>query len=175
MSNSAPNNHVQAEPSHTTVSGPSNRTPQTLAFGNGVQRRFFLKALAVSGAGLAPIAGALAGQGGQGNQGNQNDDHKQGKLSITEGDADILRFLAAAEILETDLWEQYNEFTNVDSAYTDALEGIDDDMPAYVTQNTNDEFSHQDFLNAFLVKMNKKPVNLEPFRTLPSSPVAPVQ
>src|SRR5690348_12019052 len=30
--------------------------------------------------------------------------------SITKGDAAILRFLAAAEILETDLWLQYNEF-----------------------------------------------------------------
>jgi hypothetical protein len=125
-----------------------------------------LKALAVSGAGIAPIAGALGGQ---------DDDHKKGKISISENDADILRFLAAAEILETDLWEQYNEFANVDSPYSDALEAIDDDMPSYVTQNTNDEFSHQDFLNAFLIKMNKKPVDLQPFRTLPSSPVAPVQ
>src|SRR5437764_316983 len=42
-------------------------------------------------------------------------------------------------------------------------------------QNNADEFSHQDFLNALLVKMHKQPVNLEAFRTLPSSPVAPVQ
>src|SRR6185369_3947092 len=48
-------------------------------------------------------------------------------------------------------------------------------MPTYVEQNTADEFSHQDFLNAFLVKMRRQPVSLEPFRTLPSSPVAPVQ
>jgi hypothetical protein len=95
--------------------------------------------------------------------------------SIAEGDADILRFLAAAEILETDLWQQYTEFADVDSPYTDALETIDDDMPSYITQNTADEFSHQDFLNAFLVKMHKRPVSLERFRTLPSSPVAPVQ
>jgi len=64
---------------------------------------------------------------------------------------------------------------DVDGPYTDALETIDDDMPPYIDQNTNDEFSHQDFLNAFLIKMNKQPVNLEAFRTLPSSPVAPVQ
>jgi hypothetical protein len=94
--------------------------------------------------------------------------------SITEGDADILRFLAAAEILETDLWQQYTEFADIDpSPYRDALETIDEDMPSYIEQNTADEFSHQDFLNAFLVKMNKHPVNLEPFRTLDSSPVAP--
>lgn len=95
--------------------------------------------------------------------------------SITDADADILRFLAAAEILETDLWQQYTEFANLPGPYTDALDVIDDDMPTYVTQNTNDEFSHQEFLNAFLVKMHKQPVNLEPFRTLPSSPVAPLQ
>ena len=29
--------------------------------------------------------------------------------SPTRGDIDILRFLAAAEIIETDLWQQYNE------------------------------------------------------------------
>src|SRR3989440_4723802 len=94
---------------------------------------------------------------------------------MTDGDAAILRFLAAAEILETDFWQQYTDFANLDAPYMSALENIDGDMPSYVTQNTNDEFSHQDFLNAFLVKMRKRPVNLERFRTLPSSPVAPVQ
>jgi hypothetical protein len=83
--------------------------------------------------------------------------------------------LAAAEILETDLWQQYTEFADQDSPYADALEAIDDDMPEYIEQNTDDEFSHQNFLNAFLVKMRREPVNLEPFRVLPSSPVAPVQ
>jgi hypothetical protein len=48
-------------------------------------------------------------------------------------------------------------------------------MPTYIDQNTNDELSHETFLNAFLVKMHKQPVNLESFRTLPSSPVAPSQ
>ena len=91
---------------------------------------------------------------------------------ITRGDAAILRFLAAAEILETDLWQQYTEFSGVDGPYTDGLEAIDDDMPTYISQNTNDEFSHQDFLNAFLVKMNAAPVDLEKFRTLPSSPAS---
>src|SRR5207247_1129632 len=48
-------------------------------------------------------------------------------------------------------------------------------MPSYVAQNTPDELSHENFLNAFLAKMHRAPANLEPFRTLPSSPVAPVQ
>src|SRR6185503_2473004 len=129
-----------------------------------LHRRFFMKTLAVGGAFL-PMGAALADSGDRG----------RGPRLITRSDAAILRFLAAAEILETDLWQQYTEFANLDGPFADALETIDDDMPTYVTQNTADEFSHQDFLNAFLVKMHKQPVNLEPFRTLPSSPVAPVQ
>jgi len=97
------------------------------------------------------------------------------RISISDTDADILRFLAAAEMLETDFWQQYTEFANLNGPYSDALEAIDDDMPTYVTQNTNDEFSHQDFLNAFLMKTRHRGVNLERFRTLPSSPVAPNQ
>lgn len=124
-----------------------------------------MKRLAFGGAALVPATVTLA----------DRDDGRSRLGKITDGDAAILRFLAAAEILETDLWQQYTEFANLEGPYRDALETIDEDMPSYVTQNTNDEFSHQDFLNAFLVKMHKRPVNLERFRTLPSSPVAPVQ
>jgi hypothetical protein len=124
-----------------------------------------VKGLALGAASLLPVSAAFANPGGR----------KQELGHITESDAAILRFLAAAEILETDLWQQYTEFADVDSPYVDALEAIDDDMPTYIDQNTADEFSHQSFLNAFLVKMNQQPVNLEPFRTLPSSPVTPVQ
>lgn len=120
---------------------------------------------------MLPIGAALGDQNAQGDQDNQGDRRRLG--SITRSDAAILRFLAAAEILETDLWQQYTEFANADGPYADALEAIDDDMPTYVTQNTNDEFSHQDFLNAFLIKMRQQPVNLDRFRTLPGSPAAP--
>jgi hypothetical protein len=136
-----------------------------IANGRKFGRRSFVKGLALGAASLLPINAVLANPGGK----------KQGLGHISEGDAAILRFLAAAEILETDLWQQYTEFADLDSPYADALETIDDDMPTYIDQNTADEFSHQSFLNAFLVKMHKQPVNLEPFRTLPSSPVAPVQ
>jgi len=122
-------------------------------------------AAALGAASLLPVRAAMADHGG----------HKDRLGSISESDAAILRFLAAAEILETDLWQQYTDFVDTDSPYTDALESIDDDMPPYIDQNTADEFSHQNFLNAFLVKMHRQPVNLEPFRTLPSSPVSPVQ
>jgi hypothetical protein len=142
-----------------------------------------VKTMGLGGASLLPLTRALADHGGrQNNQGNgqngQNEDqnrNQNGRNQISQGDADILRFLAAAEILETDFWQQYTEFANLDGPYMTALEAIDDDMPSYVTQNTNDEFSHQDFLNAFLVKTGKHPVNLDAFKTLPSSPVAPTQ
>ena len=138
---------------------------QSVGSGRKVGRRLFMKSLAMGGASLVPVGVSFADHG----------DRRNERMSISEGDAAILRFLAAAEILETDLWQQYTEFANLDGPFADALETIDDNMPTYVTQNTADEFSHQDFLNAFLVKMHKQPVNLEPFRTLPSSPVAPVQ
>jgi hypothetical protein len=88
---------------------------------------------------------------------------------LTSGDVAILRFLAAAEILETDLWQQYNELALGNEAFQTALAVLDGDMPTYVNQNTRDEFSHQDFLNAYLASKGRRPVSLEAFRTLPSS------
>src|SRR5262245_35185962 len=132
--------------------------PQFSALTRRLRRRSFVKgAAAVGAASFLPFKAAWADHGNK----------MQLPLRITDSDAAILRFLAAAEILETDLWQQYTEFANVDSPYADALESIDDDMPPYIEQNTADEFSHQNFLNAFLVKMHKQPVNLEHFRTLP--------
>ncbi|HEU4751490.1 MAG TPA: hypothetical protein VFU47_00180 [Armatimonadota bacterium] len=98
------------------------------------------------------------------------EDFRFGRRRLSRGDAAMLRFLAAAEILETDLWQQYNELANGNPDYKEALEVLDDDMPEYITQNTVDEQSHAEFLNAFLVSMRERPVNLDAFRTLPSSP-----
>jgi hypothetical protein len=98
---------------------------------------------------------------------------------ITRGDAALLRFAAAAEILETDFWVQYNELGGVQDseepsgsgnpAYTAALSVLDSDMAQYVHDNTDDEFSHQNFLNAYLAFKGAETVDLEPFRTLPGS------
>jgi len=98
---------------------------------------------------------------------------------ITEGDAAMLRFAAAAEILETDFWVQYNELGGVQDGevpggsgnpdYTEALEVLDEDMAIYIHDNTDDEFTHQNFLNAYLASKGAATVNLEPFRTLPGS------
>ena len=93
---------------------------------------------------------------------------------ITEGDASILRFLAAAEILETDLWQQYTELGGQDapdSAYKTALQQLDGDMPQYITDNTDDELSHELFINAYLKSKGEKTVDLEPFRTLEGTEV----
>ncbi len=105
------------------------------------------------------------------------EDEKSGKL--TKGDAAILRFLAAAEILETDLWVQYNELGGIQDSevpggsgsapYTAALQVLDGDMPQYIHDNTEDEFTHEDFINAYLASKGADIVNLDQFRTLPSS------
>jgi hypothetical protein len=99
--------------------------------------------------------------------------------ALTKGDVAILRFLAALEIIEADLWQQYNELGGIQDkevpggsgseAYTDALEALDDDMPQYIHDNTEDEISHFRFLNAYLQYKGADPVNLARFRTLPSS------
>jgi len=98
---------------------------------------------------------------------------------LTSGDAAILRFLAAAEIIETDLWQQYNELGGIQDAevpggtgndpYTEALAVLDEDMDQYIHDNTDDEISHFTFINAYLASKGAEPVNLDQFRTLPSS------
>src|SRR5215472_4508957 len=137
-------------------------------------RRSFLKKGVVAGAAvgaslLARPVPAFAQEGPE---------EKSGRL--TPGDAALLRFAAAAEILETDFWVQYNELGGVPNtsevpggtgnpAYTAALQVLDADMPQYIHDNTDDEFTHQNFLNAYLVLNGADPVSLEAFRTLPGS------
>lgn len=129
-----------------------------------VRRRAFLKGLGVAGAMLP--AGALLATGASAAE----TEAPRGEL--TKGDAAVLRFLAAAEILETDLWQQYNELGGVaggNAAYVAALQNLDGDMPQYITDNTDDEVSHAAFLNAYLKSRGAEPVSLDEFRTLPSS------
>ena len=98
---------------------------------------------------------------------------------LTKGDAAILRFLAAAEIIETDIWQQYNELAGIQDDevpggsgnpdYTEAVAVLDEDMDQYIHDNTDDEISHAAFINAYLEAHGHEPVNLDKFRTLPSS------
>jgi hypothetical protein len=105
--------------------------------------------------------------------------HASSRVHLSKGDAAILRILAALEILETDLWQQYNELGGIqdsevpggsgNTGYTAALQNLDGDMPQYIHDNTEDEFTHFTFLNAYLVAHGADPVTLDQFRTLPSS------
>jgi hypothetical protein len=108
-------------------------------------------------------------------------DHEDGNDgAITKGDIAILRFLSAAEQVETDLWQQYSELGGIQDAevsglnggnplYTAALVLLDGDMAQYVHDNTDDEFTHHRFLNNYLESKGAKPVDLSPFANLPSS------
>src|SRR2546427_302104 len=151
----------------STITEPSaNENPSPSP--NDVKRRSFLKGLGVVGAALS--AGSLL-------TGEAEAQDRSG--IITVGDVAILRFLAAAEILETDLWQQYNELAGIQDSevpggsgsrlYTKALEVLDEDMPQYIHDNTEDELTHEVFINAYLVSKGAEPVSLEQFRTLPSS------
>jgi hypothetical protein len=136
-------------------------------------RRTFLKN------GMVAAGAATVGVGLLGREVSAFDqeDEKSGKL--TRGDAAILRFLAAAEILETDLWVQYNELGGIQDSevpggsgsppYTAALQVLDSDMPQYIHDNTEDEFTHENFINAYLASKGADIVDLEEFRTLQGS------
>src|SRR6185437_11625159 len=98
---------------------------------------------------------------------------------IRPGDAALLRFPAALEILEADFWIQYNELGGTpddevpgghgNEAYIDALEVIEDEMQDYIHDNTDDEITHHQFLNAYLVSRGASPAVLNRFRTLMGS------
>jgi hypothetical protein len=138
-------------------------------------RRSFLKTSVAVAAGTV-----AAGVIGPGLLNNSLAYAKPATESLVDGDVAILRLLAAAETIETDLWQQYselggtqdNEVSGVDGGnplYTSALQLLDGDMPQYVHDNTDDEISHEAFLNAYLKSKGEDPVNLDRFRTLPSS------
>ena len=135
---------------------------------SAVKRRSFLKGLGVAGATIS--AGALLAT-------KLSAEERGGRLR--RGDAAILRFLAAAEIIETDLWQQYNELAGIQDSevpggsgselYTLALAQLDADMDQYIHDNTEDELTHEVFINAYLASKGADTVNLDKFRTLPSS------
>jgi len=140
-----------------------------------INRRSFMKnGLSTAGA-LTAGAGLLTDD--RSAWADDGDSDRSGRL--TRGDAAMLRFAAAAEILETDFWVQYNELGGIpdnevpggsgNPAYTAALAVLDSDMAQYVHDNTDDEFTHQNFLNAYLKSKGADTVDLEQFRTLQGS------
>ena len=130
---------------------PDSTLPATAADHAAERRRFLgLTGLAALGLGVLPAEGALAGTAD----------------APTKRDVAILRFLAAAELIETDLWQQYAELAEGNPAYGEALAAIDDDLPDYTVDVTEDELSHAEFINAYLKSVGAEPVNLDPFRTI---------
>jgi hypothetical protein len=131
-------------------------------------RRAFLKGSVAAG---AAVAGATVLGGRK--------PFAQSSESLTKGDVAILRLLAAAELIEADLWQQYAELGGVtqgtQNQYQLALQNLDGDGSQYLSSNTLDEFSHADFLNAYLESKGQEPVNFDRFRTLPSSTAAGAQ
>jgi hypothetical protein len=125
-------------------------------------RRSFLRSSLVTGAAITSAA-VLA----------ERKSFAQSSQPLTDGDVAILRFLAGAELIEADLWLQYAELGGVShetqSPYQLALQNLDPDGPQYVSSNAIDEQSHAEFLNAYLVSKGEEPVDLDQFRTLPSS------
>jgi hypothetical protein len=137
-------------------------------------RRSFIRNGAVAGAaatvGAGILSSGLAALGETTNKGK----------AITKGDIAILQFLSAAEIIESDLWEQYTELGGTQDAeehgvnggsplYMAALQILDADMPQYIHDNTDDEKSHTAFINSYLQSVGAAPVNLDQFANLPSS------
>jgi hypothetical protein len=129
-------------------------------------RRSFLKNSMVAGA-VATVGAGILGSGLPAFA------RETSNSTITQGDIAILQFLAAAELIESDLWEQYAELGGLSSGaqnnYQLALQQLDSDGSQYISSNTLDEMTHAKFLNAYLTSQGAAPVNLDKFRTLPSS------
>src|SRR6202045_1642765 len=157
---------------------------------SGVNRRAFLRNSMVAGAAVTVGAGILGDSPSAFGQ--------QSGSGITKGYAAILRFLAAAEIIESDLWLQYQELAGVQDnevstlasklipgypsqptggnpQYTKDLQHLDADMPQYIHDNTEDELTHETFINAYLASKGADTVDLDQFRTLPSSKASGAQ
>jgi hypothetical protein len=140
----------------------------------GSNRRSFLKKGALAGSAVAIGTGLIGGDALAFGQDSGN--------SLTKGDIAILRFLAAAELIESDLWTQYAELGGIGdnppievdpnqtlNNYQVALSNLDGDGPQYITSNWIDEISHAAFLNGYLESKGADPVNFDEFQTLQGS------
>jgi hypothetical protein len=136
-----------------------------------VKRRSFLKGMGMTGVALSAAALLTGGAEAQAEESPSK--------TLTPGDAAILRFLAAAELIETDLWQQYAELGGVtpgkQNPYQRSFQRLDGDGSQYITSNTLDELSHAEFLNDYLLSKGAEPVDLDGFRTLPSSQASGAQ
>jgi hypothetical protein len=156
------------------VKGRNSMKKLTEVLERGASRRSFLKNSMVAGA----VATAGAGILGRGLPAFA----QESSAALSGGDVAILRFLAAAELIESDLWTQYAELGGIGklppievdpnetlNPYQIALSNLDGDGPQYIASNTLDEVSHAAFLNAYLEMKGAGPVDLSKFATLPGS------
>jgi Ferritin-like domain len=140
-----------------------------------LNRRWFVKS-GLTAAGAATVGAGLLTQSSM-VLAEEGSEERSGRL--TRGDAALLRFAAAAEIIESDFWIQYNELGGIQDnevpggsgnpVYTGKLENLDEDFPQYIHDNTDDEITHFKFLNAYLKSKGADTVNLDQFRTLEGS------
>jgi hypothetical protein len=142
-----------------------------------IGRRSFMKRLGMAGAAAAlPVGTLFTSQTRAGAS-----SYRSGP-ELSRGDVAILQFLAAAELIEADLWTQYAELGGIGdnqpvevnpnqtpNNYQLALSNLDGDATQYISSNTLDEVSHADFLNAFLQSRRAEQVNFDEFRTLEGS------
>jgi hypothetical protein len=143
-----------------------------------VDRRSFMRS------GLLAGGAATVGVGLLSNATSSRAQDRDSDGRLNPGDAAILRFLAAAELIESDLWIQYAELGGIGNdqpieinpnpspalnPYQVALSNLDGDGPQYISSNTLDEVSHAAFLNAYLESRGVEPVNFDEFRTLNGS------
>jgi Ferritin-like domain len=145
----------------------SHQTTRSLSAPNQLARRSFLRRLGLGAALLVPGAALLSG--------SSKALAANGRQRLNPGDVAILQLLAAAELIEADLWQQYKELGGVDSpesGYRAGLEILDEDQPQYISDNTDDELSHAAFLNAYLRSKGEQQVDLRQFANLPPSQVS---
>jgi hypothetical protein len=139
-----------------------------------VNRRSLLKGGLLAG-GAATLGAGLLGKG-------VSTFAQENSASLSKRDIAILRFVAAAELIESDMWVQYAELGGIGdnlpvevdpkqpmNPYQVAFSNLDGDAGQYITSNTIDEISHATFLNAYLESKGADPVNFDEFRTLQGS------
>jgi hypothetical protein len=132
-------------------------------------RRGLLQGMGMAG---AAITASLLSRGASGQE-VASAQNVASTAHATTGDIAMLRFAAFAELIESDLWTQYAELggnaTESPNPYQLAFSNLDGDGNQYITSNTLDELSHAAFVNAYIEAIGGTPVNLDKFRTLPSS------
>jgi hypothetical protein len=85
---------------------------------------------------------------------------------VPEGDLAIFKFLAAVELVESDLWTQYTLLAENNPGFQRGLTNIDQSLVRYNHDIRRDETTNALFINAALKDAGQPPTNLDKFRTL---------